>query len=75
MFRCRYGRRGHYHRALEEAVQAHSSQWPRSWQGQNPLHGGKTFASMTPEERVSIFRVGLLGMHTSGADFFAAGIS
>lgn len=48
-------RKGHYQRALEEAVQTHSSQWPRAWGGKNPLHGGGSFASMTPEERVSTF--------------------
>lgn len=46
-------RRGHYQRALEEVIQTHSSQWPRAWQGKNPLHGGRTFTSMSPEERVS----------------------
>jgi hypothetical protein len=45
-------RKGHYQRALEEAVQTHSSQWPRAWEGKNPLHGGRTFITMTPEERV-----------------------
>lgn len=45
-------RKGHYQRALEEAVQTHTSQWPRAWEGKNPLHGGRTFATMNPEERV-----------------------
>ncbi|WEW56578.1 hypothetical protein PRK78_002025 [Emydomyces testavorans] len=44
--------RGHYQRALEEAVQTHQSQWPKAWAGKNPLHGGRTFATMSPEERV-----------------------
>lgn len=51
----RISRKGHYQRALEEAVQTHASQWPRAWGGKNPLHGGGSFATMTPEERVSTF--------------------
>ncbi|OJI98994.1 hypothetical protein ASPVEDRAFT_50560 [Aspergillus versicolor CBS 583.65] len=43
--------RNHYTRPLEEAIQTHSSQWPKTWQGKNPLHGGRNFASMSPEER------------------------
>lgn len=30
------------------------SQWPSSWEGHNPLHGGKDFNNMTPAERVRI---------------------
>lgn len=45
-------RRGHYQRALEEAVQTHFSQWPRAWNGKNPLHGGGSFTAMSPDERV-----------------------
>jgi hypothetical protein len=44
--------RAHYQRPLEEAIQTHASQWPKAWQGKNPLHGGRTFATMPPEERV-----------------------
>jgi hypothetical protein len=47
-------RKGHYQRPLEEAIQTHASQWPRSWEGKNPLHRGHTFANMTPEERVRL---------------------
>ncbi|KAL4761288.1 uncharacterized protein BDW70DRAFT_150164 [Aspergillus foveolatus] len=43
--------RNHYTRPLEEAVQTHASQWPKAWGGKNPLHGGRNFASMSPEER------------------------
>ncbi|KAL5043966.1 hypothetical protein BDW71DRAFT_199371 [Aspergillus fruticulosus] len=43
--------RSHYTRPLEEAVQTHASQWPKAWEGKNPLHGGRNFASMSPEER------------------------
>lgn len=46
-------RRNHYTRPLEEAIQTHQSQWPKAWQGKNPLHGGRSFATMAPEERVS----------------------
>ena len=52
-------RKGHYTRALEEAIQTHHSQWPRAWNGKNPLHGGGSFNKMTPEERV-IFKRSLL---------------
>lgn len=44
--------RNHYQRPLEEAIHTHAPQWPKAWQGKNPLHGGRTFAAMTPEERV-----------------------
>ncbi|EAW12546.1 uncharacterized protein ACLA_009690 [Aspergillus clavatus NRRL 1] len=48
--------RAHYQRPLEEAIQTHSSQWPKAWQGKNPLHGGRTFASMSPEERLTLLK-------------------
>ena len=44
--------REHYGRALEEAVQNHANQWPRQWEGKNPLHGGGSFKTMTAEQRV-----------------------
>lgn len=47
-------RKGHYTRALEEAIQTHNSQWPQPWNGKNPLHGGGSFNKMTPEERVRV---------------------
>ncbi|KAL4928698.1 uncharacterized protein BDV17DRAFT_298432 [Aspergillus undulatus] len=43
--------RNHYTRPLEEAIQTHAAQWPKAWEGKNPLHGGRNFASMSPEER------------------------
>ncbi|KAF3482428.1 uncharacterized protein GIQ15_05187 [Arthroderma uncinatum] len=46
--------RGHYQRALEEAIQTHQSQWPKAWQGKSPLSGGGGFATMTPEERIQL---------------------
>ncbi|CAK7213174.1 hypothetical protein SEUCBS140593_001757 [Sporothrix eucalyptigena] len=46
---------GHYHRALDEAVQSHKSQWLTSWK-ENPLADGKTFQTMTPAERLSLLR-------------------
>lgn len=52
--------KNHYHRALEDAVQTHASQWPRSWGGKNPLHGGRTFATMSPEERVRFMHFRML---------------
>lgn len=45
-------RRNHYTRPLEEAISTHQSQWPKAWQGRNPLHGGRSFTTMAPEERV-----------------------
>ncbi|EEQ87121.1 uncharacterized protein BDCG_02241 [Blastomyces dermatitidis ER-3] len=52
--------RDHYQRALEEVVQTHSSQWPRSWGGKNPLHGGGSFATMTPTERLAFLKALIL---------------
>ncbi|KAL9612431.1 MAG: hypothetical protein Q9167_002979 [Letrouitia subvulpina] len=46
--------RGHYQRALEEAVQTHASQWPLKWQSKNPLHGGGNFNNMNPAERLTL---------------------
>ncbi|KAF5859429.1 hypothetical protein ETB97_002882 [Aspergillus alliaceus] len=46
----------HYTRPLEEAVQTHVSQWPKAWQGKNPLHGGRTFTGMLPEERLQLLK-------------------
>lgn len=48
--------KGHYTRALEEAIQTHNSQWPRVWNGKNPLHGGGSFNKMSPEERLTLFK-------------------
>lgn len=47
-------RRGHYGRALEDAISTNHNQWPSVWKGANPLHGGKNFNNMTPEERVRV---------------------
>ncbi|CAD6582936.1 MAG: hypothetical protein ASARMPRED_001106 [Alectoria sarmentosa] len=48
--------KGHYTRALEEAIQTHSSQWPHAWSGKNPLHGGGSFNKMIPEERLTLLK-------------------
>lgn len=45
-------RRGHYGRALEEAIQSQKSQWPRAWGRISPISGGRTFTTMTPYEKV-----------------------
>ena len=45
-------RKGHYSRALEEAVQTNIGQWSTKWEGKNPLHGGGNFNNMNPEQRV-----------------------
>ena len=49
-------RKGHYTRALEEAILTHNTQWPHAWNGKNPLHGGGSFNKMTPEQRVRVDR-------------------
>ncbi|KAH6622133.1 hypothetical protein C7974DRAFT_435169 [Boeremia exigua] len=46
--------KGHYGRALEEAVQTQRSQWPVEWQRTNPLSGSRSFNSMTPTERITL---------------------
>ncbi|CAI7675570.1 unnamed protein product [Penicillium pancosmium] len=48
--------RNHYTRPLEEAIQTHQSQWPKPWAGKSPLSGGRTFATMMPEERIELLR-------------------
>ncbi|KAJ5995029.1 hypothetical protein N7481_002006 [Penicillium waksmanii] len=48
--------RNHYTRPLEEAIQTHQSQWPKLWAGKSPLSGGRSFATMTPEERIELLR-------------------
>ncbi|KAL4942648.1 hypothetical protein BDV06DRAFT_158974 [Aspergillus oleicola] len=48
--------RNHYTRPLEEAIQTHVAQWPKTWEGKNPLHGGRNFASMSPEERLQLLK-------------------
>jgi len=51
-------RKGHYGRALEESIQTQKSQWPRAWNGANPISGGRNFLGMTALERVSNKRHG-----------------
>ncbi|KAJ5182748.1 hypothetical protein N7492_000364 [Penicillium capsulatum] len=48
--------RNHYTRPLEEAIHTHQLQWAKAWQGKNPLHGGRSFATMAPEERLELLR-------------------
>ncbi|CAN9199138.1 hypothetical protein CC77DRAFT_1031728 [Alternaria alternata] len=45
--------KGHYGRALEEAIQTQKSQWPTKWTG-NPLSGGRNFNTMTAVERITL---------------------
>lgn len=47
-------RKGHYGRALEEAIQTQKSQWPKVWNYVNPLSGSRSFNTMTPTERVRV---------------------
>ncbi|KAM4054755.1 hypothetical protein HRG_005578 [Hirsutella rhossiliensis] len=51
---------GHYGRALEDAIASHKSQWPSAWKTKNPLSGGSTFNSMTPNERLTLLRTLIL---------------
>ncbi|KAI0024922.1 hypothetical protein F4780DRAFT_483212 [Xylariomycetidae sp. FL0641] len=51
---------GHYNRALEDAISTHKNQWPKAWEEQNPLSGGRTFASMNPTERLTLLRTLIL---------------
>lgn len=45
-------RRGHYNRALEDAISANKNQWPAFWAGENPLRGERSFNNMTAVQRV-----------------------
>ncbi|KAI9721512.1 MAG: hypothetical protein M1812_002274 [Candelaria pacifica] len=54
--RKKYVERGHHQRALEEAIQTHNSQWPPVWNRKNPLSGGRTFATMSPLERLTLLK-------------------
>ncbi|KAJ9661748.1 hypothetical protein H2201_006419 [Coniosporium apollinis] len=54
--RKKYVERGHYGRALEEAISAHKSQWPRAWGGVNPISGGRSFNTMSPQERLTLLK-------------------
>ncbi|UPX12251.1 uncharacterized protein EKO05_0002807 [Ascochyta rabiei] len=46
--------KGHYGRALEEAIQTQKSQWPTKWNRTNPLSGSRSFNTMTPTERITL---------------------
>ncbi|CAG7927436.1 unnamed protein product [Penicillium olsonii] len=52
--------RNHFTRPLEEAIHTHQSQWPKAWQGKNPLHGGRSFATMSPVERLQLLKALIL---------------
>ncbi|OBR13632.1 hypothetical protein CH63R_02358 [Colletotrichum higginsianum IMI 349063] len=47
---------GQYSKALDDALSAHKSQWPRSWGGVSPLSGSNTFHSIAPTQRLSLLR-------------------
>ncbi|KAL1623956.1 hypothetical protein SLS56_008081 [Neofusicoccum ribis] len=60
--------KGHYNRALEEAISTYKGQWPFAWGGINPLSGARTFNSLTPQERLSLLRnIILWSLHGSEA--------
>ncbi|KAF9248329.1 hypothetical protein DTO013E5_5167 [Penicillium roqueforti] len=52
--------RNHFTRPLEEAIHTHQAQWPKEWEGKNPLHGGGSFATMSPVERLRLLRTLIL---------------
>ncbi|CAG8300843.1 unnamed protein product [Penicillium nalgiovense] len=52
--------RNHFTRPLEEAIHTHQSQWPKEWEGKNPLHGGGSFANMSPVERLRLLKALIL---------------
>ena len=61
-------RRGQYTRALEEAISTHKSQWPRAWNGTNPINGGRSFHTMSPTERLTLLKTLVLwSLHSSEA--------
>ncbi|KAJ4366814.1 hypothetical protein N0V83_007339 [Neocucurbitaria cava] len=45
--------KGHYGRALEEAIQTQKSQWPQEWTA-NPISGGRSFNTMSATERITL---------------------
>ncbi|KAF2012482.1 hypothetical protein BU24DRAFT_374029 [Aaosphaeria arxii CBS 175.79] len=60
--------RGHYGRALEEAIQTQRSQWPREWGGVNPISGGRSFNTMSATERIVLLKtLALWGLATCEA--------
>ncbi|KAF2736939.1 hypothetical protein EJ04DRAFT_510669 [Polyplosphaeria fusca] len=52
--------KGHYGRALEEAIQTHKPEWPKAWGSINPLSGGRSFNTMAPSERITLFKALIL---------------
>ncbi|CAI7566389.1 unnamed protein product [Penicillium palitans] len=52
--------RNHFTRPLEEAIHTHQSQWPKEWEGKNPLHGGGSFVTMSPVERLRLLKALIL---------------
>ncbi|KAK7534352.1 uncharacterized protein J3D65DRAFT_633186 [Phyllosticta citribraziliensis] len=60
--------KGHYGRAMEDAMSTYKSQWPRAWRGVNPLSGGRSFNAMTTPMRLSVMRAIILwSLHGSEA--------
>ncbi|KAF2114781.1 hypothetical protein BDV96DRAFT_575879 [Lophiotrema nucula] len=60
--------KGHYGRALEEAIQTQKSQWPRAWGHINPISQGRSFNTMTPSERITLLKtLALWSLNTSTA--------
>ncbi|KAA8910917.1 hypothetical protein FN846DRAFT_769636, partial [Sphaerosporella brunnea] len=49
-------RRGHHNRALEESLHTYQSQWPRSWEGRNPMSGGKHFGDLDTAGRLAVLK-------------------
>ncbi|KAI5806527.1 hypothetical protein DFH27DRAFT_480189, partial [Peziza echinospora] len=66
--------RGHYNRALEEAISANQSQWPPEWEGKNILSGGKSFENLDAKQRLVLLKY-LILWSLSSSDVIRAIIS
>ncbi|KAK6349635.1 hypothetical protein TWF696_005917 [Orbilia brochopaga] len=52
--------KGHYGKALEDAVANYIDEAPPEWDGRNPLEGGRTFNQMTVDERLVMLQTLIL---------------
>ncbi|KAJ6264851.1 hypothetical protein Dda_1004 [Drechslerella dactyloides] len=52
--------KGHYGKALEDAVANYIDEAPPEWGGRNPLEGGRTFNQMTVDERLVMLQTLIL---------------
>ncbi|KAF2404717.1 hypothetical protein EJ06DRAFT_487694 [Trichodelitschia bisporula] len=60
--------RGHYGRALEEAISVNKSQWPRAWGSANPINSNRSFNTMSAMERLTLLKALIMwSLHSSDA--------